>query len=171
MAATLNGSILLSVALEHRNALDLGTASDDLKTTPFKWAITSGTGANQADILWHDQRTLTASSSEDLDLRGSLTTAFGGSVANARVKGIIIKAASANTNNVLVGGASATQFVNWVSDATDVVVVRPGGCFMLMAPDATAYAVTAGTGDLLKIANSAGSTSVTYDIIVIGASA
>lgn len=171
MAATLNGSILLSVSLEHRNVIDLTTVADDLKTTPFKWAITSGTGANQADLLWHDQRTLTASSTEDLDLRGTLTNAFGSTVSNARVKGIIIKASSSNTNNVLVGGASSNQFVNWVSDATDVVVVRPGGCFMLMAPDSTGYAVTAGTGDLLKIANSAGTTSVVYDIIVIGASA
>jgi hypothetical protein len=29
-------------------------------------------------------------------------------------------------------------------------------------------AVTAGTGDKLKLANSAGSTSVTYDVIILG---
>jgi hypothetical protein len=37
--------------------------------------------------------------------------------------------------------------------------------------DAIGWGVTAGTGDLLKVANSAGSTSVNYDIVVIGNSA
>ena len=60
-------------------------------------------------------------------------------------------------------------FINWVGDPTDKISVRPGGAFILIAPDATGYAVTAATGDLLKIANSAGTTSVTYDIIIIGA--
>jgi len=41
---------------------------------------------------------------------------------------------------------------------------------MAGAADATTYAVTAGTGDLLKVANSAGGTSVTYDIVIIGSS-
>jgi hypothetical protein len=37
--------------------------------------------------------------------------------------------------------------------------------------DATAYAVTATTADLLKVANSSSGTGVTYDIAVIGTSA
>ncbi len=51
----------------------------------------------------------------------------------------------------------------------DTVKVKPGGAIALVAPDATGYAVTAGTADQLKVANSAGGTSVTYDIIIIGA--
>jgi hypothetical protein len=43
--------------------------------------------------------------------------------------------------------------------------------FLWAATDSTSVAVTAGTGDLLTVTNSAGSTSVTYDIIIIGASA
>ena len=38
---------------------------------------------------------------------------------------------------------------------------------MLVAPDANGYAITATTADLLKIANSAGGTSVTYTIAIL----
>lgn len=154
----------------YTSVLDLATVTVPL-TLRKAVSITAGTGANQADKVFHDQRTLTASSTEDLDLAGSLTDAFGATITFARIKGIFVAAASANTNNVLVGGAASNQFINWVSDATDKIVVRPGGWFGLVAPDATAYAVTAGTGDLLRIGNSGAGTAVTYDIILIGASA
>ncbi len=153
------GKTLMGVA----EALELGLTNNR--------TLATGTGNNQADKVFVDQRTLSASSSEDLDLAAVLTDAYGDVVTFVRVKAIIVKAASGNTNNVLVGGASSAQMINWVGDATDVIVVRPGGIFLLACNDATAYPVTATTGDLLKIANSSSGTSVTYDIIIIGASA
>lgn len=166
----LTSRLLLELTSNLTTALDLASASVPLD---YKRQVdlASGTGANQADRVFHDQRTLTASSSENLDLAGSLTDAFGATITFARVKGLLVAASAGNTNNVLVGGAASNGFVNWVSDATDVVVVRPGGVLALFAPDATAYAVTAATGDLLKVANSGGTTSVIYDIVIIGASA
>jgi hypothetical protein len=131
----------------------------------------SGTGANQADRLYAATRTLTASSAEDLDLAGVLTDHYGNTLTFARVKGLIIRASSANTNNVVVGNAASNGFVTWCGGATHTVSVRPGGVFALFAPDATAYAVTASTGDLLHVANSGAGTSITYDVVIIGASA
>lgn len=149
---------------------DLSTPTDALDYTE-RLAWSSGTGANAADMLWHDTRTLTASATENLDLAGGLTNSFGATQTFARIKLLMVKAASANTNNVLVGGDATSTFLTWVVAENDAVVVRPGGLLLLHAPDATAYAVTATTGDLLMITNSAGSTSVTYDIVIIGASA
>jgi len=134
-------------------------------------ALTSGTGANQADLVFTDQRTLAASTTEDLDLNAVLTDAFGDVITMARVKAIIVKAADGNTNNVEVGGAATNALINWVGDATDKIVVPPGGIFLLATNDATGFLVTPATGDVLKIGNSAGGTPVTYDIIIIGASA
>ncbi|MGW4648045.1 hypothetical protein [Kitasatospora sp. NPDC004289] len=131
----------------------------------------SGTGAGQVDKLWVATRTIAASGTDDLDLAGTLTDAFGAVFTLARVKGIIVAASSANTNVVQVGGAASNAFVNWVADATDKVVLRPGGFMAVAAPDATGYPVTAGTGDLLRITNGGAGTSVTYDICVLGASA
>lgn len=168
MAVTFTGNVRITVGGTLTNTdSDLQTTTSTLSYSQTH-NITNGTGADQANMVWSDTRTLTASASESLDLAGGLTDGFGSTITFTKIKGIVINAASANTNNVLVGGAASNQFINWVSDATDVIVVRPGASFVLMAPDSTGFAVTAGTGDLLKVANSAGTTSVTYDIILIG---
>ncbi len=151
--------------------LDLGTASAQLAKS-YRVDLADGTTAGQANRIFHDTRTLAASASEDLDLAGVLTDAFGAALTFARIKGLIVAAAAGNSNNVIVGGAASNQFVSWVGAGTHTVTVRPGAVLALMAgsADATGYAVTAGTGDLLKIANSGGSTTVTYDIVVVGCS-
>lgn len=135
------------------------------------WSFPSGTGAGQADKVFADRRTLAASATENLDLAGSLTDALGATLTFARVRALLIEASSANTNNVLVGGAASAQFATMFGDATDVLVVRPGGLVLLVAPDTTGYAVAATTGDLLKVANSSSGTGVTYDITILGTSA
>lgn len=160
-------TISLQTIADLTKAFDLVTGSVPLnKRNLFEWA--SGTGADQANRIFHDQRTLAASANEDLDLSGGLSDAFGDTIIFARVLALLVAAASANANNVLVGGAAANQFINWVANSSDIITVRPGGLLLVVARDATAYAVTAGTGDLLRIANSAGGTSVTYDIVIIG---
>lgn len=134
--------------------------------------LATGTGAGQADVMWTDTRTITASSSEDLDLVGSLTDALGTTFSPARVKALMVKAAAGNTNNVVVGAASATQWAALLG-TTGTVTLRPGAFFAAVAgsADATGYVCAAGSTDLLKVANSSSGSSVSYDIVVIGASA
>ncbi len=168
MALTSGVNVQLDALLT--SALDLSTVSSPL-TIAQHYPLTSGTGANQADKVWSDTRTLAASGTENLDLAGVLLDAFGVAITFVKVKAMLIRAASGNTNDVLVGGHATTAFVNWVSDPTDVIVVKPGGLFLLVAPGASGYGVTAATGDLLKVTNSAGTTGVTYDIAILGTSA
>lgn len=167
MALTTRLSLSLLATLT--SALDLTTADDSLDYLK-RFDLTTGTGANQSDMLWHDQRTLTASATENLDFAGSLTNAFGTTQTFARIKAFVVYAATGNTNNVNVI-REGTNGVPLFLAAGDGIPVRPGGLFVAMAPDATAYAVTASTGDLVTFTNSAGGTSVTFDVIVIGASA
>jgi hypothetical protein len=129
-----------------------------------------GTGANQADKLFLDTRTISASSSENLDLAGSLTDPNGATLTFATVKAILVLAAAANTNNVVVGGAASNGFVGPFGDATDTIAVKPGGAFLWVAP-ATGATVTASTGDILKVANSSSGSSVSYSVAIIGTSA
>jgi hypothetical protein len=166
------------MALDSRVKLlvtSLLTGSTDLqsRSAPLEYsynkALTTGTGANQADRLFTDQRTITASANDDLDLAGSLTDAFGATVTFARVKLLVVTAAVGNANNVVVGGASST-FNTWVTGTSPAVLVRPGGMLALAATDATAYAVTATSADVLRISNSGAGTSVTYDIVIVGTS-
>lgn len=148
---------------------DLGTASFpvDYRSTV---SLASGTGASQADLLFTDTRTIAASGTEDLDLAGSLVDALGNTLTFVTVKAILIKASSANTNNVTVSPAAANGFLGPFNAAADLVSVPPGGMFMVQAPVA-GWTVTAGTGDLLTIANSGAGTGVTYDVIIVGTSA
>lgn len=168
----LTSRIALTATAAQTATLDLGNAFAQLSKS-YTVDLANGTAAGQADRVFHDTRTLAASATEDIDLAGVLADAFGATLTFARVKGLIVAAAAANTNNVIVGGASATQFVSWNGGATHTVTVRPGAVFALMAgaADATGYVTAAGSTDLLKIANSAGSTSVTYDLVVVGCSA
>jgi hypothetical protein len=133
--------------------------------------LASGVGLNQADKIYAETRTLAASGNTTLDLAGVMTDVFGAVITFARIKGIFIFADPANTNNVLMGAAAATQFIGPLGSATDVVNVRPGGFACFFAPDATGWAVGAGATDFLKFANSAAGTGVTYDLYLIGASA
>ncbi|MEU1554002.1 hypothetical protein ABZ517_14955 [Streptomyces scabiei] len=151
------------------SALDLVTSRAPLDYSAVI-DLASGTGANQADRIFADTRTLAASATEDLDLAGVLSDPLGASLTFARIKAVLIRAAAGNTNSVNVT-RPASNGVPLFLAAGDGLSVRPGGLFLWVAPDATGVAVTAGTGDLLTLTNSAGSTSVTYDVIIIGASA
>ena len=168
---SLSSSLSVAVTATQTAALDLATGSVPLAIRRAV-NLSSGTAAGQADRMWSDRRTLAASGAEDLDLAGVLTDAFGATITLARVKGLYVAAAAANTNNVVVGNASSNGWATALN-ATGTVTLRPGAVLCLMAgqADATGYAVTASTGDLLHIANSAAGSAVTYDVVVIGASA
>lgn len=167
----------LSTDVLFQVAAYLSNTSSDLTvpTAPLSFAqsfhLDSGTGASAADRLWMDSNTLAASASVDVDLAGSLSDALGSALTFARVKAMFLRAASGNANNVVIGGAASNQFVGPFGAATHTFAVKPGGFLGWIAPDATGWPVTAGTGDLLKIANSGAGTSVTYDVVIIGASA
>ncbi|MBP5930190.1 hypothetical protein F3K39_19180 [Streptomyces sp. LBUM 1479] len=168
----LSGTLLaVSAFAELTQALDLGSGKA-AQSLSRKMSLASGTGAGKADRVFSDRRTLAASATEDLDLAGVLLDAFGQAITFARVKGLIVAATAANTNNVVIGNASSNAWAALLG-ATGTAIIRPGAFIALGTgeADAVGYAVTAGTGDQLKVANSAGGTPVTYDIHIIGASA
>lgn len=166
MALTVTISAALTASLT--SALDHGTITLPIRLTAGS-SLSNGTGANQADVIFSDQRTLAASGTEDLDLAGSLTGMVGGTVTMATLKAVIVKADSGNTNDVVVSN-SAANGVPLFGAAGDSIAVRPGGTFMWIAPG-TGVTVTAGTGDLITFANSGAGTGVTYDVVLVGTSA
>lgn len=147
---------------------DLQTALAPLDISA-RTRLDSGTGTGQADVMWTDTRTIAASGTEDIDLKASLLTPLGQAFTPAKLKFILVRAASGNTNNVNVT-RSASNGVPFLGAAGDIVPVLPGGHFSWSAPGA-GITVTASTGDLITIANSSSGSSVTYDIVLIGTSA
>jgi len=153
----------------------IGTTDFNAPTFPLNtiqtMELTDGTGLGQADKLWASQsRTLTATTSENIDLAGSLTDKFGASITFARIKKILIVFHTTTAGYTLeVGGAASNTWATMFGAANDYIKVRGGGLLFAYAPDVTAYAVTAGTGDILKI-NNPNAASITYSIVLIGAS-
>jgi hypothetical protein len=167
----LSSSALIQVSAQLSNGgIDLVVPSANF-TFAAQVNFENGTGANQADRLWADSNTLADSASADVDLAGSLTDALGQAVSFARVKAILVRASAANTNSVVVGGAAANAFAGPFGGAAHTIAVNPGGVLVLLAPDATGWPVTADTADILRFANGGAGSSVTYDALIIGASA
>jgi len=163
-ATTLAATVRLQVTGGFDNALDLTNVQAPLSFTNAL-AITNGTGAGQADVLFTDTRSVAAA--EDLDVSGgTLTTAFGATFTIAELKALIVCADSANTGNVVLGGDSAS--VLFLSVATTTVTLKPSACFVYTDPSAGGTVVTATTADIIQVAPSAG--TQTYSIIVMGSS-
>ena len=166
---SLSTVITARIASTLTSVLDLATASVPLDYQQ-KLTWSSGTSADQADLIFHDQRTLAASANEDLDLAGSLSSALGSTLTFVDLKAVLISAATGNTNNVRVT-RPASNGVPLFLAASDGIDVYPGGVFLWVAPGTSVVTVTAGTGDLINVANSSSGTSVTYDVVIIGTSA
>lgn len=170
---SLTSSLTLAIAARLGQTLDLAEAKSSLNKT-YAVGHTTGTGAGQADALWHDQRTLAPSGSEDLDLAGALAGILGGTAVFARVKGLIVAAAAGNVNNVVVGANVVNGWASLIGPtgaSGGTVTLKPGAFFAAGCADAAGWSVTAATNDLLHVTNSGGVTPVTYDVVIIGATA
>jgi len=149
------------------------TQSGDLGNPEFRPLLeyltqfTSGSGADQIETMWTDERTINASSSENLDLAGVLSDAFGTVLTLAEIVAIVIEADEDNVNDVVVGN-HATAAVVFLGAAAHTISIKPGGIFALAGPNAAGIAtVTPTTADMLKVANSGAGTPVTYKIAIL----
>lgn len=175
MAATLTNltiAVALRVTANAVKAIDLSAPKDSL-AYDYSASFTFGNGAAQCDALFHDSRSLASSTSEDFDLAGGGTDAFGDTVTFANVKLLLIENTSPDADAILdIGGAAANQFSTLMGAVDDEIKIHPGESKLLICrTDADGFVVTGGTADLLKIDNQSGSNTATYKIIIAGDSA
>lgn len=163
----------LKLNAEQRSAFDAVVNLSGPVDLPRSLVLKDGTGAGQANRLYVKTATLAASTTADLDLAGGVTDMYGVTITFAKIGLLYLAAADGNANNVLLGGAAATQWSSWVGDVSDKVVVRPGGFIILGCgkADAARYAVGAGASDLLRVGNSGAGSGVTYTMLIAGTSA
>lgn len=161
--ASLTGTVSLKFNGTYSSAADLGTLTHAFSEL-YSNALTSGTGANQANAIFSDNRSI--SGNDDLDLAGGLSDSFGTTLTFTSVKAIIVRAAAANTANITMGAEGINPFSSIFADATDALILPPGGLFVLTNPAADGFTVTAGTGDILRFAPASGTQA--YDLIIIG---
>lgn len=170
----LSGKIGASLRFTETGSNDFGGPTF---TPALEAALTlaSGTGANQADLIFVDQRTVSSASNDDLDLAGVLASAMGATITAAELVAVMVinapKSGAANTTNLTIGGGS-NPVVGFLGGTTPTIgPIRPGGFVLLACGDAAGLgAVTANTGDILRIANSSGA-AATYQIAIVARSA
>lgn len=132
--------------------------------------LLSGVGLNQADKLYYAKPIIAGSATLQLDLAGGgLVDLYGDALAFARVKMILLLSDLALCPNVINLQRPANGVPIYLA-AADGEPLRPGGMLLKVWPDATAIAVTAGTGDLIEIVNTAAG-NVQPEILIAGASA
>lgn len=133
--------------------------------------LDNGTGSGKGDVVYDASRTLTASGTENLDLLASLTDKYGTTLSFVKVKFLYIEADSGNTNDVQFKPGSSNGWITGpLRTAAHTLILGPGEGFQWWSLG-LGKAPVASTGDIVTITNSAGSTSVTYRIIIIGATA
>lgn len=168
LAGSVRADATAKVSGRYTATSGLGSASFDL-TQQAIVQFSPGTAVGQADLAFADRRTLAASATENLDLAGALTDPLGAALTFGHVKAIYITAKKTNANGVVVGGAASNGFAGPFGGTTPTVTIPPGGVLLLAHPGA-GWAVTPATADLLKITNGGGSSSVQYDVVIIGTS-
>lgn len=160
--------ISLSIDATLTGSNDLGNPKQRVPVNETIQLLAGTNAVNKADLLFSDTRTIAASGNEDLDLAGVLASAFGATIAAAEIVLLYIKAADANTNNVVVGPAASAGALGPFGDASDRLSIRPGEFLPLISQ--TGWAVTATSADKINVSNSGAGTGVTYDILIIGRS-
>lgn len=170
MAGALSGTVEVQIHTTLVNSRDLGDDTYKLDLTK-RYTWTNGSGAGKVNKEFDDERTLAASATETLDLSGSaIQDAQGVNLAFAKIKALIIIADPGNTNDVVVGnGTNPVVGGPFGADGTNTISLAPRDAMVFMSQSANGFmAVTNSTADGLKIANSGGTTGVTYRLIIVG---
>lgn len=161
----------MTLRWEHTSALDFSTVRDDGQLV-LSDSLTDGVIVDKADKKFTDRRSL-AATTENLDLAGGLTDAFGVTLTFAKVKAIAIRNNNTTAGeNLTIGGGSdgsGTAAFPLFAHASDKYTLGPGGIFFVWEPSLAGKAVTATSADILRL--DSGASTVSYDIIIIGTSA
>lgn len=126
--------------------------------------LQTGFSTGQADLIYAGTRTV--ATNETINLTSTLSDPFGNVLNFARIKAILVRASSKNTDTVVVGNAGSTPFLGPLAGTTPTVAVSPGGAYMVTAPPS---GWTVGSNVNLKLA-SGGATSISYDLVIVGGS-
>mgnify|MGYP001153648961 CR=1 FL=1 len=160
---SISGTLSVIANLIDTRAVGLNPAIKIPANLNSQISYTDGAGANQGNILYQGQRTFSGST-DNVDLSGVLTDSFGTTISAARIKGIVIVNISAS-NSITVGNGTNP----WATllNGTGTLTLPPGAFFAAATPDATGWAVTNSTADILKLAGTSGQS---YYLILLGAS-
>ena len=169
MVDTLSATLRTIIKSTYTQGLDLVNTPDGLSLTRTQ-ILTTGTGLDQGNVQWHDQRVISASSSDTIDLAdasNAIKDAFGNSLNLDTIKFIFIRNVTPEASPAEIQ-IDPTVSNGWTTAIAGITKIPTTGWFCMLAPNAAGFNVTAGTNDQLKITNNDGSNAATYEIVIIG---
>ncbi len=173
--------IQLQLNANVKKAADLAAPAIPLvigKTQDFAFAATPG--ANEANQIWWDRRTVAGNGADPLDLNGTLKNIYNESLDLTAVKAIIVlnqsdlttttPAHTATDAHMAIGdiAAGGTEFQGPMNDPGDGLILHVGGMFAITNPTATGWVVGAAASDILYIKNLDAADELLYDVIFVG---
>jgi hypothetical protein len=152
---SIDGSSGINFTFNDRRAVGVNPSANLGCNIAPQIGYADGVGANQANALYQNVLALTAGTL-NLDLSGVLVDQYGSLLTPARIKSWMLWNQSA-TNNMTLGAGTNP----WITAFTGTIILPPGAFILMGTPDATGWTVTAGTGDILKVAGT-GTDSFTF---------
>jgi len=161
---TLNAQILLQILATENSSSDLSTTVRRTNVSE-SLTFTNGTGANQAEIVWSDSRTIGAGADDQLFLE-SLDDGRG-TVGFSAIKLVYVK----NTGTVSLTITGGDPLV-WAAgplglEVGSTISVPAGGVLMLTNASAAGWVVD-GELEQIPLSNVSETVAAAYDIILIG---
>ncbi len=162
---TLANTFAAAISGTTTKAEELSTLTDVISKS-MSVTFAKGTGANQANGLFHDTRPLADGANETLEFTdSSLTDKLGEAIDFSKLKALAIKNNS-DDSTLIIGAAAATQMAIF-GGGTETIILQPGGVFMFICADASGLDVS--TNAALKLEHGGeGTDAPDYDIIALG---
>lgn len=150
---------------------DGGNTTDNSNHT-YNKSLGFGTGADNADRIWHDQRTVTAGANDDIDLTALSQQIFTGSlpVAMVNIKAIQIICLSTTSGDKLKLDASVANAYTSPFDGTTQRLVIGSDSPTVLANKKDGFGAVTSTNKMIRITNP-GAANISYKIVVVGTSA
>jgi len=147
-----------------------GTTGSYHPTIDFSDSLASGVIVDTGDLLYVSKATaLGGSATTNLDVAGSLTDGFGATFTAVKIKCLFIHNLSTTAGNTITIGNGTNPLLIF-GTGSHTHTIGPNGILLIWEPSLAGKAVTASTGDILKILNDTAN-AITYDIAIVGTSA
>ncbi len=162
---TTRAQVQLSATLTNTSGLQTASAPlSVIKTVD----LANGIALNQANVLYSATFAISTSATQSLDFAGGgLLDAFGNAVGPAKIKCVYLGASP--NNSTIVTAMGDTNNIPLLNTKATTFTLPPGAVFLYCDPSLAGIAVTAGTGDIIKLVNAAGATA-NVDVVVVGTS-
>ena len=170
MAATLTTALSGRISFTYASSIG-GTTGNYPATIDLIDTLSSGVGVDAGDLLYVAKAVaLGSGATTNLDVSGGVSDAFGTSFVPVKIKMMYFKNNSTTAGQTITIGGHATTALLIFGTAAHTHTVGPNGFVLIWEPSLAGKAVTASTGDVLKILNDTAN-AITYDIAFIGTSA